>query len=107
MPEAAICCALLINSKPESQLQSYVEIVFRTMTPLLLVSAAGMASLSIPTDIKQQTIHTILTKPVERFEIILGRFLGYTMLMTLVLFFMSGPPSIVKSQACACTLVGA
>ena len=78
-----------VQAKPEYELQSYVEIVFRIMTPLLLASAALLASFSIPTDIKQQTIHTIVTKPVERFEIVLGRFLGYTTLLTLVLIVMS------------------
>jgi hypothetical protein len=94
-----IFCALILvvlflqwfeKSKPEKQLQHYVEIVSSTMTPLLLLSAALLASFSIPTDIKQQTIHTVVTKPVERFEIILGRFLGYTLLMTLLLFLMTG-----------------
>jgi hypothetical protein len=59
------------------------------MTPLLLFAAVILASFSIPTDIKQQTIHTITTKPVERFEIVLGRFLGFLGLMTLVLVVMT------------------
>jgi hypothetical protein len=48
-----------------------------------------LASFGIPNDLRQQTIHTIVTKPVERFEIFLGRFLGYTCLMTLVLLAMA------------------
>lgn len=75
-----------VQAKPEDQLRTYVQVVYWAMTPLLLLSAALLASLSIPTDIKQQTIHTITTKPVERFEIIAGRFLGYFLLMSLVLF---------------------
>lgn len=76
--------------KPEDQVRNYVTVIYWAMTPLLLFVASLIAAFSIPTDIKQQTIHTILTKPVERFEIVLGRFLGYTLLMTLVLFFMTG-----------------
>lgn len=75
--------------KPEDQVRNYVRTVYWAMTPLLLVTAAVLASFSIPADVKSQTIHTIVTKPVERFEIVLGRFLGYTMLMTLVLAVMS------------------
>lgn len=74
-----------VNPKEEAQLQTYVEIVFHTMTPLLMVSAGIVSAFAIPTDIKQQTIHTVTTKPVERFEIVLGRVLGYSLLMTLVL----------------------
>src|SRR5207248_3967318 len=69
--------------------KDYVDIVFRTMTPLLLLSAALVSAFSIPTDIKQQTIHTVVTKPVERFEIVLGRFLGYTALLSLLLLVMT------------------
>lgn len=76
--------------KPEQQVQTYVNIVYYAMGPLLLLSALILGSFSIPTDIKQQTIHTILTKPVERFEVVLGRFLGFTGLLTVVLLVMTG-----------------
>jgi ABC-type transport system involved in multi-copper enzyme maturation permease subunit len=39
--------------------------------------------------VRQQTIHTVLTKPVERYEIFLGRFLGYVLVMTAVLAVMT------------------
>jgi hypothetical protein len=75
--------------KPENQLRTYVEVVYWAMTPLLLVTGVILASFGIPNDLRHQTIHTIVTKPVERFEIFLGRFLGYTTLMTLVLLAMA------------------
>jgi ABC-type transport system involved in multi-copper enzyme maturation permease subunit len=75
--------------KAEDQVRNYVRAVYWAMTPLLLVTAAVLASFSIPTDVKNQTIHTIVTKPVERFEIVLGRWIGYMMLMTMVLLVMS------------------
>src|SRR6476646_550738 len=55
------------------------------MTPLLLVLAGLLAAFAIPTDIRNQTIHTVVTKPVERFEIVLGRALGYIGLATVIL----------------------
>src|SRR5262249_52308967 len=67
------------------QVRNYVTVVYWAMTPLLLVTASLLAAFSIPTDVRQQTIHTVVTKPVHRFEIVLGRFLGFTLLMTLVL----------------------
>ena len=78
-----------IPHKPEDQVRAYVGVVYWVMTVLLLVAAVIITSFSIPTDIRQQTIHTIITKPVERFEILLGRFLGFTALMTLVLLVMT------------------
>ncbi len=78
-----------IDYKPENQVRNYVRVVYWAMTPLLLVTAGLLAAFSIPGDIRNQTIHTIVTKPVERFEIVVGRFLGYAMLMTIVLFVMT------------------
>ncbi len=72
--------------KPEDELRSTVSIISFALSAVLLLMAGLMASFSIPNDVKNQTIHTIVTKPVERFEIVAGRFLGYTALMTLILF---------------------
>jgi ABC-type transport system involved in multi-copper enzyme maturation permease subunit len=78
-----------IPHKPEDQVRSYVQVIYWGMGPVLLFAAAIVAAFSIPADIRQQTIHTIVTKPVERFEIIIGRFLGFTALMTVVLLAMT------------------
>jgi ABC-type transport system involved in multi-copper enzyme maturation permease subunit len=78
------------RAKPEDQLRTYVQLVFWAMTPLLLFTAVLLAAFSIPADIRNQTIHTVLTKPVQRFEVYLGRVLGFTGLMTLVLLVLSG-----------------
>jgi hypothetical protein len=79
-----------VQSKPVDQLRTYVNILYWAMTPLLIGTGGLLAAFSIPNDMKNQTIHTIVTKPVERFEIVLGRFIGFMMLMTVVLFIMSG-----------------
>jgi ABC-type transport system involved in multi-copper enzyme maturation permease subunit len=79
-----------IDSKPENQVRSYVQVVYLAMAILILFTTSLLASFSLPTDISQNTIHTIVTKPVERYEIFLGRFLGYTLVMTVVLAVMTG-----------------
>src|SRR5262249_44829285 len=58
--------------KPEDQVRTYVQVLYWAMTPLLLLTAAFLAGFSIPTDIRQLTIHTVVTKPVEKFEVVLG-----------------------------------
>ena len=78
------------RAKPDEQLKTYVALVFWAMTPLLLFVSVILAAFSIPADIRQQTIHTVLTKPVQRFEVYLGRVLGFGALMSLVLLFMAG-----------------
>ena len=56
-----------------------------TITILVLITGLLLAAFGIPNDVKNLTIHTVVTKPVERFEIVLGRFIGYTALVTLAL----------------------
>src|SRR5262245_4833052 len=70
-----------IPDKPENELRKTINVIYYGMTPLLVLIALLLASFSIPNDIKNQTIHTIVTKPVERFEIVMGRFLGYALLL--------------------------
>jgi ABC-type transport system involved in multi-copper enzyme maturation permease subunit len=74
-----------IPNKPEDQVRTYVTVVSVAMAVVMLFLAALIAGFGIPDDIRSQTIHTVLTKPVQRFEIFLGRFLGYTGLMTAAL----------------------
>ena len=78
-----------IPSKPEDELRGIIGWSSLAMTVLLLFTAALLAAFSIPNDIKNQNIYTIITKPVERFEIVFGRFLGYVYLMTLALLAMT------------------
>ncbi len=79
-----------IPHKPEDQVRTYVQVVFLAMAFLMLLAAGLISGFGIPDDIRHQTIHTILTKPVQRFEVFLGRFLGYALLMTAVLVGISG-----------------
>jgi hypothetical protein len=75
--------------KPEDELRTIIGVSSFAMQFLLLVVAVLLASFSIPNDIKNQNIYTVVTKPVERFEIVLGRFVGYSALMTLALIGMT------------------
>ena len=73
------------QEKPEDELKSIIGVTTRGMNVLLIAVGLLLAAFSIPSDIKNLTIHTIVTKPVERFEIVLGRFLGYLGLVTAAL----------------------
>jgi ABC-type transport system involved in multi-copper enzyme maturation permease subunit len=46
--------------------------------------------LSLPTDIQQQTIYTVVSKPVRRLEMIWGRMIGYMALVTVLLVLFGG-----------------
>jgi hypothetical protein len=76
--------------KPESQISSNIALIYTGATPIFLAAAALLAAFSIPNDIRRQTIHTVVTKPVQKFEIVIGRFVGYMFLMTLMLLAVTG-----------------
>jgi hypothetical protein len=76
--------------KPEDQISNYVGVIFLSQTILFVVLAALLGSFSIPRDVVKQTIHTIVTKPVERYEIFLGRYLGNALLLTAGLAVLAG-----------------
>lgn len=68
--------------KAEDELKSVIGQTTRGMNILLISVGLLLAAFSIPSDIKNLTIHTVTTKPVERFEIVLGKFFGYLGLLT-------------------------
>ena len=76
--------------KPVDEIRGLVGMSSFFLTLLLLVISGLVASLAIPNDIKNLNIYTIVSKPVERFELVLGRFVGYVSLFTLVLIAGTG-----------------
>jgi hypothetical protein len=74
-----------IHYKPEDQVRNYVWVLYWSILVLFLLSAGILGSFSLPNDIKNQTIHTVVTKPITKFEIVLGRFFGFALLLTVSL----------------------
>ena len=67
----------------------YLDFVFDDATryPLLLL-VLFLSSLSLPADIKNRTLHTVVTKPVRASEIVLGRIVGFTAVASILLVLM-------------------
>lgn len=57
---------------------------------LLSVMVGFIAPRSMPRDIANQTIYTVVSKPVRRLELIWGRLLGYMVLVTFLLVLFGG-----------------
>ncbi|MBI3467317.1 MAG: hypothetical protein HY000_30275 [Planctomycetes bacterium] len=70
------------------QMKYYVTFVLKASSWLTLLVGLLLSCFSLPTDIRTQTIHTVITKPVRRSEIVLGRVAGFTTLGTLILLVM-------------------
>ncbi|MGD0898652.1 MAG: lipoyl domain-containing protein [Thermoguttaceae bacterium] len=74
-----------ISPSSDQPARLYLQVVLTTTGYLLLLLALFLSALSLPGDIKDRTIHTIVTKPVRASEIVLGRVLGFTLVGTLLL----------------------
>ena len=57
---------------------------------LISVMVGFVAPRSMPRDIQNQTIYTVVSKPVRRLELIWGRLLGYLVLVTALLAIFGG-----------------
>ncbi|MEZ6058251.1 MAG: hypothetical protein R3C01_16250 [Planctomycetaceae bacterium] len=72
----------------ESAAKRHVMFVMSAVTWLLIPIAVILACWGLPNDIKERSLHTVVTKPARRAEIVFGRILGYSAVMTLVLLVM-------------------
>jgi hypothetical protein len=66
----------------------YLSFVLTATSYLVLLLALILSSLSLPIDIKNRTLHTVVTKPVRASEVVLGRIVGFVSVGTLLLAVM-------------------
>jgi hypothetical protein len=79
-----------VSQRPEMSVKVYVSFVLTAISWLILPVALLLACWGLPDDIKARSLHTVVTKPVRRGEIVLGRILGYVTVNTIVLLLMAG-----------------
>ena len=68
----------------------YVGTLSLLCSVLITVMITILTPLSLPNDIQQQTIYTVVSKPTRRLELIWGRMLGYMALVTVLVFVFGG-----------------
>ncbi|MEN6557305.1 MAG: ABC transporter permease, partial [Thermoguttaceae bacterium] len=66
----------------------YLYFVLTATSYLVLLLALFLSSLSLPTDLKNRTMYTIVTKPVRASEIVMGRIVGFMTVSTMLLVVM-------------------
>ena len=70
--------------RPAEMGRLYVGTLMLLCSVLLTVMVTILTPLSLPTDIQQQTIYTVVSKPVRRLELIWGRMIGYMAIVTIL-----------------------
>jgi hypothetical protein len=77
-----------LDVKSDHPARLYISFVLTATNYLVLLLALFLAAFSIPNDIKNRTIYTVVTKPVRSTEIVLGRVLGFAAVGTALLVMM-------------------
>lgn len=74
-----------LNTNSDDPARLYISFVLTATNYLILALALFISAFSIPADIKEKTIYTIVTKPVRTTELVLGRMLGFIGVGTMML----------------------
>lgn len=77
------------NTDAEMQLSVHVSFVLSAISWLILPLVLLQACWGIPDDIRARSLHTVVTKPVRRHEVLLGRILGFSIVGLTALLLMS------------------
>lgn len=77
------------SHRPGAQMKVYVTFVLTAVSWLVLPVILLLSCWGLPEDIRLRSLHTVVTKPVRRNEVVLGRILGFSAVGTLILVVMS------------------
>ncbi len=77
------------NKRVDLQRTVHVTFMLTTISWLILPVVMFLSCWGIPEDIRVRSLHTVVTKPVRRVEIVMGRMLGFSFMSTIVLLLMA------------------
>lgn len=80
----------LTPPRPAELGRLYVGTLALLCSLLLMVMVTILAPISLPQDIQNQTIYTVVSKPVRRLELVWGRMLGFMAIVTALLLVFGG-----------------
>ncbi|QDU25475.1 hypothetical protein ETAA8_05430 [Anatilimnocola aggregata] len=83
-----LVAGLFLDVKNSNPARLYLSFVISTTNYLLLLMTVFLSTFSIPNDIKNRTIYTVVTKPVRASEMVLGRIMGFMGIGSLMLLAM-------------------
>lgn len=76
------------GERPEMQAIVHITFVLKAITWLTIPVVLLLACWGLPNDIKQRSLHTVVTKPARRSEVLMGRILGFSAIGSLILAVM-------------------
>lgn len=76
------------NERPELQVSVHVTFLLTAISWLILPAVIFLSCWALPEDIRIRSLHTVVTKPARRVEIVAGRIAGMSVVALLVLAIM-------------------
>lgn len=87
------------TDEPDARIKMMLVIFFQGVVLLCIVGVILLSATSLPCEIEDKTIYGILSKPVSRLKIIIGKIIGFAMLSALILAILSLLHIIALEQA--------
>lgn len=76
------------NERPELQVSVHVTFLLTAISWLILPAVIFLSVWALPEDIRIRSLHTVVTKPARRLEIVLGRMTGLGIVAIMMLLVM-------------------
>jgi ABC-type transport system involved in multi-copper enzyme maturation permease subunit len=76
------------NERPELQVSVHVTFLLTAISWLILPAVMFLSCWALPEDIRIRSLHTVVTKPARRLEIVIGRMAGLGVVTLFVLIVM-------------------
>ncbi|MCP4171062.1 MAG: ABC transporter permease [Fuerstiella sp.] len=76
------------NDREDLQVSVHITFMLTTISWLILPVVMFLSCWSLPEDIRIRSLHTVVTKPVRRVEVVMGRILGFSTMATAILLLM-------------------
>jgi ABC-type transport system involved in multi-copper enzyme maturation permease subunit len=78
------------EQRPAEVGRLYIDTLMVLCSLLITVLVSVLSPISLPQDIQNQTIYTVVSKPVRRLELVWGRMIGFMALVTVLIAVFGG-----------------
>jgi ABC-type Na+ efflux pump permease subunit len=79
----------LVTLSFQGQLQTVMDVSLGAISVFTMLLAVLSTAMLLPKDMEDRTLYTILAKPVARFEYLLGKLIGVSLILTVAVLLMS------------------
>lgn len=81
----AVLPAIPTTDEPDARVKMILVVFFQVVVLLCITGVILLSATSLPHEIEDKTIYGILSKPVSRIRIVVGKIIGFTLLSALLL----------------------